>query len=46
MDNLEFDLDKVEALNFDTLVPQLQYILNQKQILLILFNSLKIFKSL
>ena len=26
MDNLEFDLDKVEALNFDTLAPQLQYI--------------------
>lgn len=26
MDNLEFDLDKVEALNFDTLEPQLIYI--------------------
>ena len=26
MDDLEFDLDKVEALNFDTLAPQLQYI--------------------
>ena len=26
MEDLEFDLDKVEALNFDTLAPQLQYI--------------------
>ena len=26
MDDLEFDLDKVEALNFDELAPQLQYI--------------------
>ena len=26
MDNLEFDLDKVEALNFDQLAPQLTYI--------------------
>ena len=26
MDNLEFDLDKVEALNFDTVEPQLIYI--------------------
>ena len=26
MDNLEFDLDKVEALNFDQLAPQLMYI--------------------
>lgn len=26
MDNLEFDLDKVEALNFDNLAPQLMYI--------------------
>lgn len=26
MDDLEFDLDKVEALNFDNLAPQLQYI--------------------
>lgn len=26
MDDLEFDLDKVEALNFDALAPQLQYI--------------------
>lgn len=26
MDNLEFDLDKVEALNFDNLAPQLRYI--------------------
>lgn len=26
MENLEFDLDKVEALNFDTLEPQLKYI--------------------
>ena len=26
MDELEFDLDKVEALNFDTLEPQLKYI--------------------
>lgn len=26
MDNLEFDLDKIEALDFDNLAPQLQYI--------------------
>lgn len=26
MEDLEFDLDKVEALNFDTLAPQLMYI--------------------
>lgn len=26
MEDLEFDLDKVEALNFDALAPQLQYI--------------------
>ena len=26
MEDLEFDLDKVEALNFDELSPQLQYI--------------------